>query len=125
MVIRRAVRFGTKLGFEQPFLANVADSVIDTMRVAYPELDEHRESIRRTVTNEEVRFRRAMDRALSELEDMLVDLTAEVKAYLNELLAPMFKTGQVRLHRKRQPKLSPKSTSCLSIPAWRASSAGW
>ena len=56
----------------------------------------HRESIRRTVTNEEVRFRRAMDRALAELEDMLSDLTAEVKDFLNELLAPMFKGGQVK-----------------------------
>src|SRR5690606_26573096 len=50
MVIRRAVRFGTKLGFEEPFLADVADAVIDTMAVAYPELLDKREAIRRTVT---------------------------------------------------------------------------
>ncbi len=80
MVIRRAVRFGTKLGFEQPFLADVADAVIDTMRVAYPELEEHREAIRRTITNEEVRFRRAMDRALAELDEMLDDLTVRSEA---------------------------------------------
>ena len=90
MVIRRAVRFGTKLGFEQPFLADVAEAVIDTMRVAYPELEEHRESIRRTITNEEVRFRRAMDRALAELDEMLDDLTVEIRGYLNDKLAPLF-----------------------------------
>jgi len=71
MVIRRAVRFGTKLGFEQPFLADVTDAVIDTMGSAYPEVVDKRDAIRRTITNEEIRFRRAMDRALGELDDML------------------------------------------------------
>ncbi|NLX11528.1 MAG: alanine--tRNA ligase [Chloroflexi bacterium] len=74
MVIRRAVRFGTKLGFEEPFLAEVAEAVIEKMGEPYPELIERREAIRRTITNEEVRFRRAMDRALAELEDMLAAL---------------------------------------------------
>lgn len=74
MVIRRAVRFGTRLGFEGPFLADVADAVIDSMGEFYPELVESRETIRRTITNEEVRFRRAMDRALSELEQMLAEV---------------------------------------------------
>jgi alanyl-tRNA synthetase len=74
MVIRRAVRYATKLGFEEPFLADVADTVIDTMHDHYTELDDHRAAIRRAITNEEVRFRRAMDNALAELDDMLADL---------------------------------------------------
>jgi alanyl-tRNA synthetase len=90
MVIRRAVRFGTKLGFEQPFLADVADAVIDTMHTAYPELDEQRETIRRAITKEEIRFRRAMDRALAELDEMLYALNEQVKDRLREYLAPIF-----------------------------------
>ncbi len=90
MVIRRAVRFGTKLGFEEPFLADVADAVIETMSDPYPELAESRDTIRRTITNEEVRFRRAMDRALAELDTMLDDLGQQVKTFLGEILAPMF-----------------------------------
>ncbi|MEB2287603.1 MAG: alanine--tRNA ligase [Anaerolineae bacterium] len=90
MVIRRAVRFGTKLGFSGPFLAEVADAVIDTMHSAYPELDEARETIRRTITSEEVRFRRAMDRALDELDAMLANLAASARQALNDLLAPLF-----------------------------------
>ena len=76
MVIRRAVRFGTKLGFEEPFLAEIADVVIETMGQHYTDLPERREAIRRTITNEEVRFRRAMDRALAELSEMLDVLPA-------------------------------------------------
>ena len=92
MVIRRAVRFGTKLGFEEPFLADVADAVIDTMAVAYPELLDKREAIRRTITNEEIRFRRAMDRALDELYGMIDELRAtrepsgELRAILSQAL---------------------------------------
>jgi alanyl-tRNA synthetase len=74
MVMRRAMRFGTKLGFDEPFLADVADAVIEAVNDAYPELDKQRDTIRRVVTNEERRFSRAMDRGLSELEAMLDDI---------------------------------------------------
>lgn len=74
MVMRRAMRFGTKLGFNEPFLAHVADAVIDNMKSAYPELEEQREAIRRTVTNEERRFGRAMQRGLDQLDLMLEEL---------------------------------------------------
>ncbi|MHA1569686.1 MAG: alanine--tRNA ligase, partial [Alphaproteobacteria bacterium] len=90
MVIRRAVRFGTKLGFNEPFLAGVCDAVIDTMAYAYPQLEDRRDTIRRTITNEEIRFRRAMDRALAELDDMLVALNEQVKERLRDYLAPVF-----------------------------------
>ncbi len=105
MVIRRAVRFGTKLGFQEPFLADVADTVIDTMAVAYPELLDKREAIRRTITNEEIRFRRAMDRALDELYGMIDALRASrepsdelrgiLSAALSETLADLAERGEL------------------------------
>ena len=96
MVIRRAVRFGTKLGFQEPFLADVADAVIGVMGDAYPEIVEARETIRRTLTHEEVRFRRAMDRALAELDGMLDDLARQVQGYLREVLEPILGGGTPR-----------------------------
>jgi alanyl-tRNA synthetase len=71
LVIRRAARFGTKLGFNQPFLAAVAQTVIDIMGGHYTELVERAEAIKKTITQEEIRFRRTLDRGLSELEAML------------------------------------------------------
>ncbi len=76
MVIRRAARFGKKIGFDQPFLADVADSVIETMGGHYGELKERRETIRKAITQEEVRFRRTLDRGMAELGAMLADLPA-------------------------------------------------
>ena len=71
LVIRRAARFGTKLGFTQPFLATVADSVIEVMGGHYAELVEKAENIKRVITQEEERFRRTMERGVEELDAML------------------------------------------------------
>lgn len=71
IVIRRAVRFGSKIGFDQPFLAQVADAVIDMMGEHYEELFEQADSIKQIITLEEERFYRTMERGLNELEDRL------------------------------------------------------
>jgi alanyl-tRNA synthetase len=80
LVIRRAARFGAKLGFNEPFLAQIADTVIDIMGGHYTELVERAEAIKKTITQEEVRFRRTLDRGLSELEGEL-DLLAEERKH--------------------------------------------
>ncbi len=74
MVIRRAARFGGKIGFTQPFLARVAETVIEHYGPAYPELAQHRASILRTLTQEEERFQRTVDMGVAHLSAMLSDL---------------------------------------------------
>ena len=76
IVIRRAARFGRQLGFEQPFLADVAEAVIDLMGEHYSELVEQADSIKRIITLEEERFLRTMERGLNELDSMLEPLPA-------------------------------------------------
>ncbi len=71
IVIRRAARFGREIGFDRPFLAQIADSVIDIMGEHYGKLVEDAEYIKRIITLEEERFQRTMDRGLNELDDML------------------------------------------------------
>jgi len=74
IVIRRAARFGREIGFERPFLADIADTVIDIMGGHYSELVAGAETIKRVITLEEERFLRTMDRGLNELDDMLAQL---------------------------------------------------
>ena len=71
LVIRRASRFGRKLGFKEPFLAQIADSVIEIMGGHFSELVERQEQIRQVITLEEQRFHRTLGRGLGELESML------------------------------------------------------
>ena len=76
IVIRRAARFGSKIGFDRPFLADVADAVFDVMGDYFSELLVDAENIKRVITLEEERFHRTMDRGLNELDEMLAALKA-------------------------------------------------
>src|SRR6476469_2279146 len=52
-VVRRAVQHGLRIGMEAPFLAGLADVVIEQMGQVYPELVEHRAEIHRVLAAEE------------------------------------------------------------------------
>lgn len=76
MIIRRGARFGwRKLGFEGPFLAKVAQAVIDSYGPAYPEIVKRKEVILRTLTDEERRFQRTLDVGTANLNMLLGELT--------------------------------------------------
>jgi alanyl-tRNA synthetase len=75
MIIRRAARFGGKIGFDEPFLAKVAETVIQHYGEDYGELVSHAESIKRTLTQEEQRFQRTVDVGVAHLSAMLADLS--------------------------------------------------
>ena len=74
MVIRRAARFGRKIGFTRPFLANVASVYIQQMGHAYLELRQRQEHILRTLTQEEEKFARTVDGGLAHLEKIINSL---------------------------------------------------
>jgi len=72
-VIRRAIRYGRRLGLTQPFLTEVAAVVMDNFSAAYPELAENRSFIQRVIGLEEERFGRTIDTGLPILEEELRD----------------------------------------------------
>lgn len=74
MIIRRAARFGGKLGFTEPFLAKVAETVIEQYGALYPEIEKHKAAITRTLTQEEERFARTVDVGVSNLGGLLAEL---------------------------------------------------
>ncbi|MCA9924576.1 MAG: alanine--tRNA ligase, partial [Anaerolineales bacterium] len=77
MIIRRAVRFGFSIGFNGPFLAEVAKVYIEQMGDAYPELKLREEHVLRTLTQEEKRFARTLDAAMVHLFRLLNELESE------------------------------------------------
>ncbi|KAF0112446.1 MAG: alanyl-tRNA synthetase [Chloroflexi bacterium] len=74
MIIRRAARFGSKIGLNEPFLAKIAEVVIDEYSKAYPELEKNRKSILDNLTREEKRFERTVEAGLGYLDDLLAEL---------------------------------------------------
>jgi len=82
MILRRAARFGRKLGLVRPFLAEITDVVADRMGEAYPELVQHRRFIREVVTAEEERFARTLESGLLRLEELVAAAKAEGRSAL-------------------------------------------
>jgi len=74
MIMRRAIRFGKKLGFKEPFLSEVAQSVIDTMGGHYQELQERRGFILQAIAQEEERFEQTLDEGLGRLFKLMEKL---------------------------------------------------
>ena len=69
-LIRRAIRMGKKLGIEELFSGKVADSVIELLNEVYPELLENKEFIISTITQEEEKFKKTLDKGLKEFEKL-------------------------------------------------------
>jgi len=76
MVLRRAARFGWYLGFRQPFLAETARVVIETMGHHYRELTERSDFICEAITREEERFLATLDQGLQRLAEIAEQLKA-------------------------------------------------
>lgn len=74
MIIRRAARFGGKLGLNEPFLSGIALKVIEYYGDAYPELIKNQKTILDHITREEKRFQRTIEGGLTYLEEMFTDL---------------------------------------------------
>ena len=75
-IIRRAVRHGRLLGRKEPFLAEAAKVVIDTMGDFYGHLRENEASIIGAITREEAQFTRTLEAGTDLLEEALIPLTS-------------------------------------------------
>lgn len=69
-LIRRAARHGRLLGVDGKFLAKLSETVIETSKDGYPELEEKKEFIFKVLTQEEDQFNRTIDQGLSILAEM-------------------------------------------------------
>ncbi len=69
-IIRRAARQGRKLGVQRMFLAELSGTVIEGSRDGYPELEEKKEFIFNTLTQEEEKFNKTIDQGLTILNEM-------------------------------------------------------
>ncbi len=67
-IMRRAIRYGKKLGLDKPFMDTVTAVVVEEMGHAYKQLTDARELLVKVVTNEEERFRETLEHGLTMLD---------------------------------------------------------
>jgi len=75
-ILRRAIRHGQLLGFKEPFLHKLIQTVEQTMGTTYPELRESAEVARTLVAREEEQFLRTLSAAASTLESEFEKIAA-------------------------------------------------
>lgn len=70
-LLRRAARHGKLLGIEGTFLSELADTVINESKGAYPILEEKRDTIKSIIKTEEERFAQTIDQGFAMLNEIL------------------------------------------------------
>ncbi|MDD3340096.1 MAG: alanine--tRNA ligase, partial [Lachnospiraceae bacterium] len=82
-LIRRAARHGRLLGIKGAFLADLAQTVADTSKDGYPELEEKIDFIHQVLAKEEEQFNKTIDQGLRILGDMEKDMAEKGTKTLN------------------------------------------
>lgn len=72
-IMRRAIRYGVKLGLNEPFMVHTSAQVIQDMAAAYPNLKERERFILEVIRAEEDRFAQTLSRGLELLEQAIAD----------------------------------------------------
>lgn len=70
-ILRRAVRFGHKLGLHNPFMGDLYPALLSSLGDVYPELKVREPVIKETLKQEEERFFETLDRGIDILEDAI------------------------------------------------------
>jgi alanyl-tRNA synthetase len=81
-ILRRASRYGSKLGMKEAFVYRGVDKVVEIMGGVYPELVEKQKLVTRTIQAEEERFQKTLQQGL----EMLDNIMSRVKSEGNTLI---------------------------------------
>ena len=94
-ILRRAGRYGRQLGLglDGPVLFRLIETVIETMKGAYPELERSRGTIGNVTKAEEERFIDTLDKGLHLLDEIIAEVTrANQKVIPGEALFKLYDT---------------------------------
>jgi alanyl-tRNA synthetase len=81
-ILRRALRFGYKLGIREPFLYKGVDVVVEVMKDAYPELLQTRAFVKGVVKAEEERFLHTFRNSMPVVEEFINTALEEGRSFL-------------------------------------------
>jgi alanyl-tRNA synthetase len=68
-ILRRAVRYGRTLGFQEPFFYKLVSVLAETMGVIFPEIRRRQDHVEDVIKREEEAFNRTLDRGIELFEE--------------------------------------------------------
>jgi alanyl-tRNA synthetase len=130
-IMRRAVRHGYLLGFREPFMAELYDSLCDIMGTHYSELVEQKEYIKEQLTLEEERFFKTIDSGMTLFNEELANTTDlfsgdiafklyDEKGFPLDLTEDMLKDKNLKVDAKRFDELMSEQKAKAKA-AWKGS----
>ncbi|CAN5656364.1 alanine--tRNA ligase [soil metagenome] len=78
-VLRRALRFATKLEFNEPILYKLVDVVVDQMGYIFPEIVEKREFAKKIILSEEESFNQTLTRGIELFNEVFLQVSEKIK----------------------------------------------
>ena len=76
-ILRRAVRFGRKLGINEPFLYKMVDLVVEKFNDFYPYLNDKKEIVKKIIKIEEESFLKTLENGEKKLLDIIENSNSE------------------------------------------------
>lgn len=76
-LLRRAVRYGRKLNFSQPFMGELLPVMEEVMGDVFPELRTNRDRVQRAIRAEEESFAATLDRGMALFDEVVAQLNAQ------------------------------------------------
>ncbi len=76
-ILRRAVRYGRKLGIKEPFLYKMVDLVVENMRDFYPYLEEKKALVKKLIKIEEENFLKTLENGEKKLQEIIEHLDGD------------------------------------------------
>ncbi len=70
-ILRRAVRYGRKLGIKEPFLYKMVDLVVENMKDFYPYLEEKKALVTKLIKIEEENFLKTLENGEKKLQEII------------------------------------------------------
>ncbi|MEY4916348.1 MAG: alanine--tRNA ligase [Verrucomicrobiota bacterium] len=70
-ILRRAVRYGRTLGFQEPFFYKLVDVLAETMGDVFPEIRTKKKIVQETIQREEEAFNKTLDNGIERFESMI------------------------------------------------------
>ena len=91
-IMRRAIRYGTKVGLDAPFFDKVCMEVVERFGDVFPELRGARATIEEVVKTEEASFRRTLSKGLRRLDVAMSDLPEAAEEFPVGVAAELYDT---------------------------------
>ncbi|MBV8719592.1 MAG: alanine--tRNA ligase, partial [Chloroflexi bacterium] len=72
-IVRRAIRYGRRLGIDRPFLPEMVEAVVERMRAHYPDLQTEATRIKQVLSTEEELFSRTLQSGTAQVERVIAE----------------------------------------------------